>query len=92
MAGIVIVVLAAVVALVAFARWRKARKDQQVALMKSGAGAPAAMQIQMNPVQPYGGAPPTVPYGGAPPIAPYGGAPPQGQPMPPGPPTQYVWH
>lgn len=83
-AAIVIGVLA-VVALAAFLRWRKVRKDQQMAMAMAGAGAPAVVQIQMNPV---------VPYGSAPPMAPYGGAPPPGQPMPPGHQPQqpsYVW-
>ena len=56
-AAIVIAVLAAVV-LAAYLRWRKVRKDQQMAMARAGAGTPAVMQIQMNPVVPYGGAPP----------------------------------
>ena len=77
-AAIVIAVLAAAAG-VAFLRWRKVRKDQQIAHAMSGAGAPVVVQTQINPVVPYGGAPLSVPHG---------------QPMPPGPPPQqpsYVW-
>ena len=82
-AGIVVAVLAAGAG-AALMRWRKVRRDQQMAM-----AAPAVVQIQVNPVQPYGGAPPAAPYGGAPPTGP--------AMMPPGPPPpplqpSYVWH
>ncbi len=77
-AAIVIALLAAVAG-AAFLRWRKVRKDQQMAMALSGAGAPVVVQTHINPVVPYGGAPPPVPHG---------------QLMPPGPPPQqpsYLW-
>ena len=55
-AAIVIFVLLAVVAGAVFLGMRRMRKDQQMALV-SGVGTPP-VQIQMNPVQPYGGMPP----------------------------------